>query len=580
MTDSESVMGDGLILGRTLPRTLDALLRQVDDQASHFCAWLFEDQEARRQAESRMAVRGVKARIRSAYKPLLHFFLEEVELSGLRSVAIETPNHALAHPQRFRVETYPLAGLLRDVPIRFSEGDRSLHYVVTLQYGQRRVVHEVFAPNRERSTPSGARALSPCGWVGDAQTGHPVQTEFESAFHDIMDALQAHPWGPAPHFDVLRMTVRTGGIERRLFHGDECISTREALHEDLYFSVLEFFQHRDGRTAGDRTFQPGQIVPDIRFADGPTQISVQLQTRAQLHAPGDEAPQPLDQAESPLAPKQLAEEVARLGGTRFDGRSVRGTPVLATEVDGKGLGLVVSAGQHANETSGVVGALRAAAALKARGMKFSLVPQENPDGYALHRELRQHNPRHALHAARYTAMGDDVAFREAEPLAESAVRFDAFRREQVRLHVNLHGYPAHEWTRPHTGYVPRDSFLWMVPRGFFLIVRHHAGFEDMAERFVRALAERVSATPGLKEFNESHLKTFEAHIGSLPFKIQHGIPFVVGVSESFVPRFTLVAEYPDETIYGDAFRLAHTVQMATVIEAARLLEEGWLPAGN
>jgi hypothetical protein len=312
------------------------------------------------------------------------------------------------------------------------------------------------------------------------------------------------------------------------------------------------------------------------LADGPTEISVELQTRAQLTQPADEDLQRLDEADSPLAPKQLAAEVERLGGTRFDGASVRGTPVLATEIDGKRLGLVVSAGQHANETSGVVGALRAAAILKARGVKFSLVPQENPDGYALHRELRQHNPRHALHAARFTARGDDVAFRVEQPLAESAVRLEAFRREQVRLHVNLHGYPAHEWTRPHTGYVPRDSLLWMIPRGFFLIIRHHAGFDDVAERFVRALAERVSLTPGLKEFNESHLKTFEAHAGGLPFKIHHGIPYVTGVSDTFVPRFTLIAEYPDETIYGDAFRLAHTVQMATVIEAARLLEEGWL----
>jgi hypothetical protein len=30
---------------------------------------------------------------------------------------------------------------------------------------------------------------------------------------------------------------------------------------------------------------------------------------------------------------------------------------------------------------------------------------------------------------------------------------------------------------------------------------------------------------------------------------------------------TLITEFPDETIYGEAYRLAHTVQMATVIAA-------------
>jgi hypothetical protein len=38
----------------------------------------------------------------------------------------------------------------------------------------------------------------------------------------------------------------------------------------------------------------------------------------------------------------------------------------------------------------------------------------------------------------------------------------------------------------------------------------------------------------------------------------------------------VVAEYPDETIYEDAFRLAHTVQMATVLAAADLLDAGEL----
>ena len=33
---------------------------------------------------------------------------------------------------------------------------------------------------------------------------------------------------------------------------------------------------------------------------------------------------------------------------------------------------------------------------------------------------------------------------------------------------------------------------------------------------------------------------------------------------------TLITEYPDETIYGDAFRLAHTTQMNTVLAAIDL----------
>ncbi len=116
----------------------------------------------------------------------------------------------------------------------------------------------------------------------------------------------------------------------------------------------------------------------------------------------------------------------------------------------------------------------------------------------------------------------------------------------------------------------------MVPRGFFLIMRYHLGFQEMGERFVRELAGRVSETPGLREFNEAHLKTFESHVGSLPFKIHRGVPYVSSVTDQYVPRFTIIGEYPDETIYGDAFRLAHTVGIRTVLEATRMLEEGLL----
>ena len=96
-----------------IPRTLDALVRDHAKPGTSLEAWVFEDELARRAAEAALADAGVRARIRSAYKPLLHFFLEEVELSGLTAITVRTPNHALAAEQRFRVEAYPLAGLLR-----------------------------------------------------------------------------------------------------------------------------------------------------------------------------------------------------------------------------------------------------------------------------------------------------------------------------------------------------------------------------------------------------------------------------------------------------------------------------------
>lgn len=559
-----------------IPRSLDAIVRDCAKAGSSLEAWVFEDEAARRAAEATLAASGVQARIRSAYKPLLHFFLEEIELSGLSAVTIFTPSHPLAAESRFRLEAYPLAGLLKDVRLTFEQGKDELHYVVIAEHGDRRTEHRVFAPNRDRKNVLGEQALAPCGWikVGEDAQGKPLQTEYETAFDAVMNAVAGFGWGKTePFFETLEIAVETTGIEHRLPYGDECVSTREALHEDLYFSILEYFKAANGLSAEDRGLQVGQIVPDIRAGTGATKVRVAL-------CPGDHSTwtdmhQPLEAAARPLAPAQIKQEVEALGGARFDVVSGQSRPVLATHIAGRGPGLLVSGGQHANETSGVVGALRAAAKLKGQGTGFALIPQENPDGYALHARLRRHNPRHMHHAARFTALGDDLAFRDKKPPGEQAARLEAFRRTNAVLHVNLHGYPAHEWTRPHSGYVPPRSALWMIPKGFFLIMRHHPGRREQAESFIRKLAACVARVPGLKEFNQVHLRSFAAHVGNVPHEINESIPCVIGESR-FVPPFTVVAEYPDETIYGDAFQFAHTVQMTTVLEAAELLAAGEL----
>src|SRR3546814_14491543 len=89
------------------------------------------------------------------------------------------------------------------------------------------------------------------------------------------------------------------------------------MHEDIYFSILEYFQHYSGREPGNRGLQPGQIIPDIRLdnQDSP-QVSVTLApaTPAQLAAPPlmtvdkkhiAEGSVPLSGAQGPLHPAQI-----------------------------------------------------------------------------------------------------------------------------------------------------------------------------------------------------------------------------------------------------------------------------------
>lgn len=560
------------LLDTVIPRTLTQLIeRFIAHPVTRIEAWLFEDAAARRAAEKALAEAGVVAVLRSAYKPLVHFFLEEFGDSASGDIEVRTPP---GQGQRFRLEAYPLAGLIgAAATLRFAEGDLPSDHTVTAGGKSRRV----FAPNDATS--------SPCGWLriwqGDTLTEDAaLRTELEIACDAVLDAVRKHDW-PAtlPLFDTLEMVIETTGIERPLPFGHETISTFEGLHEDCYYGVLEFFKDRAGVADADRTLQPGHIVPLVSRVDGDTHVAVRLTRHRRADPPADSAVSP-DVADRPLAPADVELAVAALPGEPFSVISFQGRKVAGVHVRGKLQGLVITAGQHANESSGVVGALRAAPHLNShRDAHYALVALENPDGAALHQRLQATYPAHMAHAARYTALGDDLEARLKPPFGEKAARLEAIARTDARLHLSLHGYPAHEWTRPRAGYVPRYNELWTVPKGFFLIFRRHPGYDGM--RFLNALTQELqSGCAELAEFNAGQQRMWHAHVGDLPFERINGIPCLISTDERSTVPFTLVTEFPDETVHGDAFRLAHTTQMRTVLIAARLYWQGLLNEAN
>jgi hypothetical protein len=351
------------------------------------------------------------------------------------------------------------------------------------------------------------------------------------------------------------------------------MSTFEALHEDIYFSLLEIFQRQSGRATSDRRLQPGQIVPDVRASNTAPRLRMALSRfdvpAQDLRACASPAPaQALERLGAAPHPERIATEMQGLGGQHFGALSRQGRAVEGLYHAGPGAAVLISGGQHANETSGVVGALRAAQVLKASGQAhFALIALENPDGYALHRELCVQHPRHMHHAARYSALGDDIEYREQAPLYEREAREQALALSGAQLHINLHGYPAHEWTRPLCGYVPRGFELWTIPKGFFLILRHHPGWQAQG----RALLERVSAAllqvDGLPAYNARQMALYERHAGELPFEVINGTACSVSETTRPGPPVTLITEFPDETVHDERFRFAHTVQMATVLAA-------------
>lgn len=570
-----------VLFEKAYPRTVHALVERFmkpEMRGAEMEAWLFDDQPSRFAAEMKLREAGVEARFRSAYKPLLHFFLEEVDGATLKSAAIRYPRHDACVQNRFLLETYPLSALLPGVDVTFAaSGKDDFYYEVDLLFADGNSEnHRVFAPNRVHEDFIGETLVSPTGWLSITHHGRTdserFETSYEKLFHDTISAIATHDWKHGePYFDELNIAVSLPITDRRLPYDEERLSLTEAMHEDIYFSLLEVFQKKSGRPVGDRGLQPGQIVPEVRFHDEAP--SVRVETRPLATADAVTAEQVLGEAQAPLSADQIKREIIALGGLPFEAKSRAGRSVRATYIKGSDAAMMISAGQHANETTGVVGALRAANRLISReGAHFTISPQENPDGYEIHKRLCALQPHHMHHAARYTALGDDLEYRKGEGLYEKAIRVEAEKLTGAKLHVNLHGYPSHEWTRPLSGYVPRSFAMWTLPKGFFLIIRHHASWERQAEELIDRVTKHLAAIDGLVAYNNAQIRLFEQHAGETGFRIINGFPCLVGVDDRHTVPLTLITEYPDETIYGDAFVKGHTAQMETVLASYDALQ--------
>lgn len=559
-----------LIHDSRFERTLDALVSRFSKVSGQSVeAWTFDDESSRRSAEETLRACGVTARFRSAYKPLLHFFLEEVDLASLAAVHVVYPRHQACPENRFLLEAYPLAGLVGEITLSFEAASHDeLSYQVTLtDKNGRREARQVLVPNRVHDDFIGETLLSPTGWlVVNGGGGERLETEYEALFASAMTATIDHPWGSTePYFDELNISVTLPIEDRPLGYGEEVLSLREALHEDFYFSLLEVFQKKSGRPIGDRGLQPGQIIPEVRLGETAA-VRVEIRPLSSAEASGE--PQALSSATAPVFASQVRSELAEIDGETFEARSRIGRIIEARYHKGSDRPVMISGGQHPNETTGIIGALRAAQTLAKRpGAHFTVSPLENPDGYEVHKRLCVDNPLHMHHAARYTALGDDLEYRSGEKLLEKAIRVEAERLSSARLHVNLHGYPSHEWTRPLSGYVPRNFAMWTLPKGFFLIMRHHAGWAEQGERLIHEVSLRLAAIPGLIEYNDAQIRLFETHAGDTGFRVVNGFPVLISTDERHTVPLTLITEYPDETIYGKSFVDGHTAQMETVLAA-------------
>ena len=588
--------------GQRLIDELDGL--ELPDGPHHVLAYVSESPEIRAQLRETLIRSGVQrsARVRSAYKTAYFWVTEEVQPLWRRAqadrITLTYPVLPGENPGRFLQEAYPLAAVLARAGLTadFVPATDSLpRYVATLWRDGRELWQgSCFTPLAERDTPDGRTVLAPTGWLsvsaGPAELHHcriPTDGELFWSWYQatVLPAVLALADGRDDGlvFRNLAVTLQLSEPDLQIDVLDERISMTEALTEEVYFGTVDALKRHTATPTSARTLTPGRIVPVARATpghDGWARVALTEWTSApEEHLPFRDTSRAehgavlLDRPASPGRIWSRAHALAEQHQLEWHvpAHSVdrRPVPAVVRTIPGIADGVLLTAGQHANETTGPVAALELVATLAALPVNFAVLPLENPDGAALHRALSQIAPDHMHHAARYTSLGDDLEsrLRQGNARWEARARAWAQQRTGATLHLNLHGYPAHEWVRPYSGYAPLGFESWALPAGFMTILWYWPDHAQAARDMAEAIALRLVGEHDVAQHAARAIQASGAHVLNPHYELIHGLPFILSENAAALCPLTVITEAPDETIYGASFHMfvrAHQV----VCEAA------------
>ncbi len=450
-------------------------------------------------------------------------------------------------------------------------------------------------------------------------------------------ALAQHAAGATqPFFDELRIEVWVSEAEYALGVREERESPGEGLAEDLYFNTLDFFHELGIQTTGEPWDEPGQIVPLVHIAPGePPRAKVTLYRYNEAET--TYTPIPVQQRESGVAMDEVVTG-ANLPGLlayidRFDavtvrgeGRSYRGRRLVSIEVvkpDGaavrsraklaamKPTHLFV-ARHHANEVSSTTAAFRLIELLASNPEIAPLldrnnvivIPDENPDGTALHAELMAEHPTWKHHAARYNAVGVEHSFHmwnPHTPYGEALIRPILWQLWRPDVITDNHGVPSHEWWQPFAGGQNPPRFgisYWLCQALIYGICRHppdapHAAF---AAAMRDAVSRAIAADPEIAAANAVYAERYArwghqyvpekfpaTYHGDMlwffgPAEAQPGSPRRnVAVQEAAMLSASWVTEVIDETAQGDHLALVAKAHLTANLALLRMTAENAPP---
>jgi hypothetical protein len=254
------------------------------------------------------AADGTRVRVLSAYKQGFSWLQEVVQpaLKGrpvdrlvIRFAEIGPPpdwqQQAMFAPTRWLLELFPIDEVLaRDLGLpldRIAFEKRPIgspaYEAIATEAGGREILRETFEPKVVVRPyfdrfPEYEKVRVTTGWIAAEQGGRRLVDErivtdverFWDRFQartlpamaeHVMSVARGRPRAAdAPHFGELRVDLTLSEPDYRLGIDQEQIASMEAMHEDVYFGVLHFFDLLGRNARGQALDYPGRVIPVMR----------------------------------------------------------------------------------------------------------------------------------------------------------------------------------------------------------------------------------------------------------------------------------------------------------------------------
>ncbi|WP_409289825.1 M14 family metallopeptidase [Peribacillus sp. SCS-37] len=365
-----------------------------------------------------------------------------------------------------------------------------------------------------------------------------------------------------PFFSRLHLEISMSEEERKLGIEEERISPLEALHEDIYFGVLDYFEHLGEVSCGQRWDAPGGVHPFLDVIQGGKPFAkiklygfipeekVELSTEILNFTADDKEPvsciiQTGAGNENFYAREQWCsyslpewnENVSELaslggvniwlGGTSYEGRAIPVLEVIKPSMQdfysSHKLSLykptiLIETGHHANEVSSSPAASELVKEIIAmrpevlNSLNIIVIPGANPDGSHLHSRLTESNPEWKHHAARYNAVGLEFAHVRYKKtiFGEAEVVPNIINRWLPDVYLDGHGIPGHEWIQPFSGFnsPPRFPVSYSIPSAFIygitkeLDKTQYPEHQTIQDYLIKGIIEKINRNEAIQNKNE------------------------------------------------------------------------------